>query len=185
MPITDGVAVDIAGFKALMSTFPSGVAIVTTVDGDGRPLGLTCSSLCSVSLDPPLLLVCIRNGSSTLPAIAESAILAVNFLHRGGREAAEVFASGAKDRFGRIPWRSSESFSLPCLTAHAHAVAECIVRHTVVLGDHTVVVAQVARIGTVRDAVPLLYGMRRYAEWPHRGRLLEVHPWVEHAVRSA
>src|SRR6266540_7393763 len=58
-----------ADFQALMASFPSGVAIVTATGSDGKPYGMTCSSLCSVALTPPTLLVCMRNGSPTLDAV--------------------------------------------------------------------------------------------------------------------
>jgi flavin reductase (DIM6/NTAB) family NADH-FMN oxidoreductase RutF len=153
-------------FRALMSTFPSGVAIVTTSETDGAPRGLTCSSLCSVSLEPPLLLVCIGNGSGTLAAIQDRGVFALNLLHHGGREAAELFASGRPDRFQRIEWRPTPNLALPCLAAHAHAAAECAVRRCVTMGDHTVVIAEVLDVEWLGPAEPLLYGLRTYAEWP-------------------
>jgi flavin reductase (DIM6/NTAB) family NADH-FMN oxidoreductase RutF len=162
--------VDTDEFKALMSTFPSGVVIVTTADRLGTPWGLTCSSLCSVSLVPPLLLVCIRRGSRALATITERGLFAVNFLHFEGREAAEVFASAAASRFSHVPWQRTPQLALPSLSDHAHAVAECRVKELYKLGDHCVVVGEVAAIQTMRSAPPLLYGLRRYATWTEGAR---------------
>jgi flavin reductase (DIM6/NTAB) family NADH-FMN oxidoreductase RutF len=164
--LRQGDTVDRSTFRELMAGFPSGVAVVTTADTGGTPLGLTCSSLCSVSLEPPLLLVCNHNASRTLPAIRERRLLAVNFLHAGGREAAELFAAPAADRFSRVPWRPTPRWRLPGLTVHANAVAECRVRDSTVAGDHTVVVAEVAEVTRVAAAAPLLYGLREYVPWP-------------------
>jgi flavin reductase (NADH) len=130
-------SVTATSFKEIMSTFPSGVTIVTTTDRRGVPHGLTCSSLCSVSLDPPLLLVCIHNGSGTLVTIRDRGVFAVNILHGDGKEAAEAFASRSLERFARVPWRPTLHWSLPHLFAHAHAIAECRVAQAVVAGNHT------------------------------------------------
>jgi flavin reductase (DIM6/NTAB) family NADH-FMN oxidoreductase RutF len=158
--------VDSSTFKELMAGFPSGVAVVTTADERGTPFGLTCSSLCSVSVEPPLLLVCIHNRSHTLLRIRERRLLAVNILHAGGREAAELFAAPAADRFSLVPWRPTPRWRLPGLTVHANAVAECRVRDSTVAGDHTVVVAEVAEVTTMAATAPLVYGLRRYLPWP-------------------
>ena len=160
-------AVGGAGFRSLMSTFPSGVAVVTTVDRHGSPCGLTCSAVCSVSLAPPLLLVCIANESHTLETIRDRAMFAVNLLHSCGREAAEVFSSRIPDRFRHVRWQPTARWALPSLSAHAHAVAECRVSESRTAGDHTIIVGEVVEITTMAAApVPLLYGLRRYVEWP-------------------
>ena len=157
--------VDPGSFRALMSTFPSGVAVVTAADARGRPFGLTCSSVCSVSLVPPLLLVCVRNGSQTLSMISRGGVFGVNFLHARGREAAELFASSVPDRFRHIRWSHSMR-ALPYLPSHAHAVAECSVRAQVPGGDHTVLIGEVTSIARLAATPPLLHGMRQYVEWP-------------------
>src|SRR3981081_1592571 len=89
-------------FKALMTTFPSGVAVITTMELDGTPLGLTCTSLCSVSLEPPLLLVCVHNRSHTLSTIVDRGLFAVNLLHEGGRDAAGAFAATGAQQCGAV-----------------------------------------------------------------------------------
>ncbi|MEU8150838.1 cation:proton antiporter [Nonomuraea sp. NPDC048901] len=163
VPIAD---LDVRELKALMSMFPTGVAVVTTLDGKGVPHGLTCSSLSSLSLEPPLLLVCVHNRSGTLAALRDSGAFAVNLLHHEGGEAAEAFAGGG--RFTAVDWRPGELWSTPVLTGHdAHAAAECALHRLIPMGDHTIVVGRVARITVLRPAaVPLVYGQRRYAAWP-------------------
>lgn len=154
-------------FRAMMSGFPSGVAVVTTLDAAGAPHGLTCTSVCSVSLVPPTLLVCLDNRSGTLRGLADNGLFTVNLLHTGGRGAAEVFASPEPDRFARIDWESSPLHGLPALTAHAHAVAECRVTQSVPAGDHTIVVGDVEHVLTRDEDDLLLYGRRRYGSWAH------------------
>jgi flavin reductase (NADH) len=153
-------------FRALMAGFPTGVVVVTTLDTDGQPLGLTCSSLCSVSLDPPLLLVCIANHSRTLAAMTSLELFAVNMLHREGRDAAHVFSTSALDRFRTVAWSRTPRTRLPCLVEYAHAIAECRVRMTEVAGDHTIVVGEVLSARRLSSTAPLMYGLREYAAWP-------------------
>ncbi|MFC6085113.1 flavin reductase family protein [Sphaerisporangium aureirubrum] len=154
-------------FRNLMSTFPSGVAVVTTVGRHGTPYGMTVSSLCSLSLKPALLLVSLRRGSETLAEVVWRGVFAVNLLHLGGREAAIVFSSPAPARFAAVGWDTTPIWSLPALPEHAHTTMECAVDNVVAAGDHTLVIGKVAgATGWREDAVPLLYGLRRYEAWP-------------------
>lgn len=153
-------------FRFLMSGFPTGVAVVTAFGPDGHPWGMTCSSMCSVSLSPPILLICLRQGSTTLDAVERRSAFAVNMLHSGGRPTAELFASGAPDRFERVRWEATPETAGPHLRDDAHAVADCEVTRTKQVGDHTVVFGQVHRVTAHTDEPePLLYGLRRYGTW--------------------
>ena len=155
-------------FRSFMSTFPTGVGIVTTLDsGDDRPWGMTCSSICSVSVGPPILLVCLRQGSPTLAALLLRSTFAVNLLHEQARPVAELFASGDPDRFDRVAWKAPAGSGGPHLYCDAHAVAYCRVLRHDSIGDHTVVFGEVYEVGLTEGEVsPLLYGRRRYATWP-------------------
>lgn len=146
-----------------MSTFCTGVTVVTAIGGDGRPHGLTCTSLTSVTVSPPTLMVCLGERSGTLAAIRDSERFAVNLLHDGGRRAAEVFSSAAPDRFDRVPWRHGVTGGL-WLVEDAFAVAECRVVKAVAIGDHVAVFGEVAHVRQ-RVETPLLYGMRRFGSW--------------------
>ena len=158
-------AVAPAQFRALMSGFPTGVGIVTAFGRGGRVRGMTCSAICGVSIDPPTLLVCLRNGSPTLDAVLASGAFAVNLLHEWGRAAAELFSSGDVDRFDRLAWQVGASG--PHLVEDAHAIADCQVVRDEPVGSHTVLFGQVVTVSepTGPDR-PLLYGRRRYAAWP-------------------
>ena len=165
-------SVTLDNFRALMSGFPSGVTVVTSVDGGGVPRGLTCTSMCSVGLEPPSLLVCLDNRSGTLSALADRGSFAVNLLHADGRKAAETFAAPGPDRFTKIAWEPTMRHAVPRLTEDAHAVAECRVLQTHPAGDHTVVIGAIEEVieETAATGVgPLLYGERRYASWPVPG----------------
>ncbi|MEU9645858.1 flavin reductase family protein [Streptomyces sp. NPDC048188] len=165
----DGHAVPHDAFRALMGSHPGGVAVVTTADARGTPYGFTCTALCSVSLDPPQLLVCASAGGNTLPVLAARGAFTVNLLHGGGRRAAQAFAGPAAERFTAVPWRAGHHTGLPVLPQDSHATAECRVTRMVPAGDHTVVIGEVLHTEThvpAAEAAPLLYGMRRYATWP-------------------
>jgi flavin reductase (NADH) len=152
-----------------MSRLPSAVAVVTTLDGENRPRGFTCTSLCSASLDPPLVITCVQNGSRTLAAAKARRSFAVNILHAGGHYAADLFASLIEDKFARVRWRPGPALSLPWLTSDAAVLVECTVVAVHAVGDHHVLVglaeSAVRADGDIPGA-PLLYCRRSYGIWP-------------------
>jgi flavin reductase (DIM6/NTAB) family NADH-FMN oxidoreductase RutF len=160
-------AVAAAAYRSLMSTFPTGVGIVTAVDAAGGPWGMTCSSICGVSLDPPVVLTCLRAASPTLNAMLQQRMFALNLLHDGAQHSAELFSSGAPDRFSRVNWQSGPSFGGPHLSEDAHAIADCEIVKAVPVGDHVVVFGQVYRVELrpPEPPRPLIYGLRRYSSW--------------------
>ncbi|MCP2165280.1 flavin reductase family protein [Goodfellowiella coeruleoviolacea] len=153
-----------ADYRLLMSAFPTGVAVVTTLDVDRTPRGLTCTSLASVTLAPPTLLVCLHSASGTLAALRRRGGFAVNLLSAHGRHVAEVFATADTDRFAQVVWQPFGCAGLPWLVNDAFAMAECRVAGTLAVGDHTIVLGEVAAV-TQTSGVPLLYGMRRFRAW--------------------
>lgn len=167
-PVRDELAVTRDAFRDLMGSHPSGVAVITTADPQGTPYGFTCTALCSVSLDPPQLLVCAGNNGSTLPVLAARGAFTVNLLHSAGRRAAEAFAGPAAERFSGVSWQPAPATGLPVLIQDAHATAECRVTRLVPAGDHTIVIGEVLHTQThtpATEEAPLLYGMRRYSTW--------------------
>jgi len=157
------VAID--DYRGLMGAAPRGVAVITAVDPAGRPHGLTCTSLTSVTLNPPTLLVCLGLRSGTLAATRHCGRFAVNLLHARGRRAAEVFSSLTPDRFSQVAWRPSPWTHQPWLCDDAFALAECVIVDTSVVGDHAVMFGEVVHIERTADS-PLLYGTRQFFRWP-------------------
>ncbi|NUP48189.1 MAG: flavin reductase family protein [Catenulispora sp.] len=149
----------------MMSNFPTGVAVVTCADGEGRPYGLTCSSLASVTLEPPTLLVCLAVGSRTLATVARRGAFAVNLLHERAAATAKLFATPGTDRFAAVGWRPTAHGGLPWLVQDTLAVAECELGDITVVGSHAVVFGAVEAI-TLFEDMPLLYGRRRFTSWP-------------------
>ncbi|GAA1216962.1 flavin reductase family protein [Prauserella alba] len=162
-----GTADTAGGFRTMMAGFPTGVAVVASTDPAGRPWGMTCSSLCSVSMTPPALLVSLREGSPTLSAVIERGRFTVNLLHERARTTAELFASGRRERFDLVDWDVGTAG--PHLTADSHAIADCRVTAAHPVADHVVVYGEVDDVLGVRDGRPLLYGMRRYGRWDDIG----------------
>jgi flavin reductase (DIM6/NTAB) family NADH-FMN oxidoreductase RutF len=157
------MAVECEEFFAIMSAFPTGVAVVTTLDADGEPRGLTTNALCSVSARPPLLLVCLDRESRTLPAVVHSGRFVVNFLAEHRDELARVFASKADDKFDGVDWAAGLG-GMPCLRADSLAYAECAVEQRFEAGDH-VIVTGLVEAGMAPDpaSVPILYFRRSYS----------------------
>lgn len=153
------------GFRAMMRGFPTGVAVVTAMDLAGTPWGMTCSSVCSVAMEPPTLLVCLREESPTLAAILVRGRFAVNLLHEGAQDTAELFSSGNPDRFGLIDWDLGADAAGPHLPKATHAVADCWIVTTKPVGDHVVVFGEVVGVTWQVDCRPLLYGLRSYRSW--------------------
>jgi flavin reductase (NADH) len=152
------------GCRTFMGGFPTGVVVVTTVDSSGVPHGLTCSSLISVTLTPPTLLVSVHLRSTTLRAIREHGAFGVNLLHARGQGAAEVFARPAANRFRSVRWQPRGPWQLPWLPDDTCGFAECVLNDVRTVGDHALVCGQVADVRYSVDN-PLLYGLRQFAAW--------------------
>jgi flavin reductase (DIM6/NTAB) family NADH-FMN oxidoreductase RutF len=149
---------DADAFKQIMASFPSGVAVVTVSDVDGSPRGLTCSAVCSVSLEPALLLICIGKTSNTLPALQARGSFVVNFLAEHADQVARTCASKDPDKFSGFNWRASErAHGAPILVDHVVAHAECLTHSVVEAGDHLIVVAEVVDGATCSARDPMIH----------------------------
>ena len=159
------VAIDRQAFFDVMASFPSGVAIVTTLDADGTPRGLTTTAVCSVSADPPTVLVCVDLGSRTLAALRARRGFVVNFVGEGRSELCLLFASKEEDKFAKVAWRPTGD-GIPLLHEDVLAWAECSTIHQLEVGDHAVIVAEVAGGGVQPErGAPLLYYRRSWGVW--------------------
>jgi flavin reductase (DIM6/NTAB) family NADH-FMN oxidoreductase RutF len=146
-------------FRRVLGHFATGVTIVTTRDADGRPTGLTVSVCCSVSLDPPQILVCVDHKSQSYPALRDGARFAVNFLGDGHEDISRRFATTRLDKFDGVPHRLS-GHGVPLLDG-ALAQLECraVSRH--LEGDHTILVGLVEEARNSAGE-PLLYYRGKY-----------------------
>jgi len=150
-------------FRRVMGSLPTGVTVVTARTHSGRPKGATVNTCASVSLSPPLLLVCLDQRSSSLDAVRETGVFAVNVLGGGQEPLARRFASSAVDKFDGI--RCKEGTLKVPLLVDSLAHAECEVVQLIEAGDHTVVIGLVVD-GAARDGLPVIYYRRQYGVWP-------------------
>lgn len=157
--------VDRATFFGIMGAFPSGVTVVTTLDTEGQPKGLTSNAVCSVSAEPPLLLVCVDKRSNTLPALRQSHKFVVNYLAAGRGELSNLFASKEPDKFADVAWQPASN-GMPVLHTDTIAHAECSTVQEIDAGDHIIFLAHVeAGQPAAPGTLPLTYFRRNYSTW--------------------
>ena len=130
-------AFDRTTFRRVLGCFATGVTIVTSIEEDGTLCGLTANSFTSVSLDPPLVLVCLDARSNSLGAIRHSGAFAVNILGEGQRDLSGRFASKLPDKFVEGKWSRAVTGS-PTLDG-ALAWLDCRVERALTAGDHEIV----------------------------------------------
>jgi flavin reductase (DIM6/NTAB) family NADH-FMN oxidoreductase RutF len=147
-------------FRAVLSQFASGVTIVTTSDADRRPTGLTASAFTSLSLEPPLILVCVDHKSQSYPSLRERGRFAVNVLCTEQEALSRRFASTRLDKFDGVAHSMSEH-GIPLIDG-ALAQLECSVKSMHVEGDHTIFVGHV-EAARVNKGEPLLYFRGAYS----------------------
>ncbi|MEO6087958.1 MAG: flavin reductase family protein [Umezawaea sp.] len=152
--------ITLADFRGIMGSFASGISVVTTLDDD-EPQGLTCSAVCSVSADPPLLLSCVRAPSRTLDTLRKRGRFAVNFLDSQARAVSELFASRAEDKFDGVGWRPGDAAGMPILDSTL-AHAECDVHEVINAGDHVIVLGRIIGGGIDPTKFPLGYWRGSY-----------------------
>jgi flavin reductase (DIM6/NTAB) family NADH-FMN oxidoreductase RutF len=143
-----------------MGCFATGITIVTAVDAAGTPVGLTANSFTSVSLDPPLLLVCIANTAGTAPALREAAHFGVNVLQIGQQPTSNRFAAKGEDRFAGQPWAPGHT-GVPLLGSSLVSF-ECQHESLHEAGDHFILVGRVVRAQFEPHRDPLLYFRGKY-----------------------
>jgi len=153
-------------FRRVLSHFCSGVTVITTWDAQGRPTGLTASAFTSVSLDPPLILVCVAYKAQSYQALADGSRFAVNVLAHDQETVSNRFATSPvadpSEKFTGIGYRPG-ALGLPVLK-DSLAELECATVHAYPAGDHTIFVGRVEAAECHGDAglEPLLYYRGKY-----------------------
>jgi flavin reductase (DIM6/NTAB) family NADH-FMN oxidoreductase RutF len=143
-----------------LGCFATGVTVVTCLGPNGKPAGLTVNSFTSVSLDPPLLLVCLAKSAASAAALIAASHFAVNVLQTGQQPASIRFSTRDEDRFGTTPWSFGEA-GAPIL-ADSLGVFECEHHAVHDAGDHHILVGQVVKASFDSSLDPLLYFRGRY-----------------------
>ncbi len=153
------MSIDPKAFRQALGNYPTGVTVVTTVDADGTPRGLTANSFTSVSLDPALILVCLGKTTASHPVFMQADRFAVNILADDQRDISGLFASKSPDKFAQAAWHTGAT-GAPLIDGSV-AWFDCTVHQRVDAGDHTILIGQVQDMGQ-RTARPLGYCQGAY-----------------------
>lgn len=150
------MAVEANEFKSALQLWASGITVITTTTERLGNQGMTATSFCSVSLEPPQILVCINQHADTGDGIEESSYFAVNILSAEQEEVSNQFAGGASqdERFANVSWQKGIC-GMPILN-DSLASLECKVVEKVKAGTHWIVIGEVRDV-VCRSGSPLLY----------------------------
>ncbi|GAA4738067.1 flavin reductase family protein [Nocardioides endophyticus] len=143
-----------ADFRATMSSFCTGVVAIAAVV-DGRPVGMTCQSFISLSLDPPLIAFAPARTSSTYPVLRQARRFAISVLAEDQGDVALALASKGTDKFATVPWHPLAS-GTPVIDG-CLAWIDCTFETEYDAGDHLLVVGRVHELGHLPDGEPLTY----------------------------
>ena len=144
--------IDPRELRRSLGTFATGVTIITTIDSAGEPRGFTANSFTSVSLDPPLVLVCIAKEAGSLDAFENAESYAVNILSEKQRDLSTLFASRGENRYADVSWTKKTTGS-PILNGTA-AWLDCTMEQTIDAGDHIILMGKV--VAHEHNAEPIL-----------------------------
>ncbi len=151
---------DARTLRDAMGTFATGVTIITAHNKQGDPIGLTANSFTSVSLDPPLLLVCIANSAGSAEVLRNAKIFNVNVLQIGQQPTSNRFAGKGEDRFAHNDWEVGE-YGAPVLHGSL-CVFECERDALYEAGDHFILIGRVEKASFEPRRDPLLYFRGKY-----------------------
>lgn len=153
---------DVTEFRRALGAFVTGVTVVTTIQPDGSPRGFTANSFTSVSLDPPLILVCIAKTASSHPVFSKAARFAVSVLAQDQRPVSGVFASKSADKFAQVAWHARHT-GAPVMDGAA-ASFDCETHDVVDAGDHIILIGRVVDF-THTSSTPLGYCRGAYVDF--------------------
>jgi flavin reductase (DIM6/NTAB) family NADH-FMN oxidoreductase RutF len=156
-----GATIEQHHFRRVCAKYATGIAILTVLDSNGCPQGMTVNSFTSVSLEPPLILACIDRRTAFLSHFQPATRFAINILGEEHKELSARFARSGLDRFDGVGWTRGET-GAPILPDMLAAI-ECAVTHLVEAGDHVVVIGE-ALHASWREGRPLIYFNSSYQE---------------------
>ena len=148
------MAIDPNEFRRVLGHFAAGVTIITTIGDDARPYGLTATAFTSVSLDPPLVLVCVDKRADSHPHFHASRVFTVNFLAADHEHLSRRFAVSGGEKFAGLTAHKGV-VGAPILD-EALGYLECRTVNIIEGGDHTIFLGQV-EAADAREGEPLLY----------------------------
>ena len=152
-------SLDPAVLRRVLGAFPTGVTALAALV-DGQPTGIAANSFASVSLDPPLVSVCVATSSQTWPLLRTATRIGVSVLSHRQEEASRRLASRGVDRFAGLSWIPTGHGAV--LLEHASAWFDCSVEREIRAGDHHIVLMTVHDLGTDPHLPPLVFHGSRY-----------------------
>jgi flavin reductase (DIM6/NTAB) family NADH-FMN oxidoreductase RutF len=155
-----------AQLRRVFAAFPTGVAAVAAVI-DGEPAGLAASSFVSVSLDPPLVSVCVAHTSTTWPVLRNAGRLGISVLGDHQEQASRQLSSRAAGRFAGLDWRATADGAV--LLSEASAWLDCSLEQEIPAGDHDIVLLRVHDLGA-SEVMPLVFHGSSYRQLTSRCR---------------
>lgn len=158
MPPASRLISDVGTFRRILSHFATGVVVVTAHDGE--PIGMTCQSFSSVSLDPPLVMFCPAQSSQTWPRIRAVGTFAVNILAADQEAVCRKFAVSGADKFDGVAWTPGVT-GAPILSG-VLAHIECRLEAVMAGGDHDIVTGRPLYVGEGPGSGPLLFFRSQY-----------------------
>lgn len=141
-------------FRLACGRYSTGIVVATVLDSAGDPHGITINSFTSVSLSPPLVLICLDHKTHMGQYFQPATHFGLNVLSESQREISEYFASNKRDRFNGVEWKPGGT-GVPLLP-HGLAFFECKVRNRVPAGDHDIVIGEVVE-ARAEEGRPLIY----------------------------
>lgn len=147
-------------FRRACAQFPTGVAVLTTRAADGAPHGLTVNAFCSLSLEPPLVLVAVDRACSFLDTFEKAERFALNFLSADQRDLSVRFSQLPEGRFAGVSWAPGAE-GVPLLEGAIGSI-ECLAREVIDAGDHRALIGEVVG-ASVGEGEPLVYFRSGYA----------------------
>jgi flavin reductase (DIM6/NTAB) family NADH-FMN oxidoreductase RutF len=157
-----GPVTDSALFTAVLSHFASGITVISST-ADGQPVGLTCQSFFSLSLEPPMIAFSVARTSTSFARIRQIGDCVVNVLSAQQRDVSAAMARSGTDKWAGVRWERGELTGHPVIDGSL-AHLECRIADEFDGGDHVIVTAHVLGLGHARHetAAPLLYYRSRY-----------------------
>ncbi|MBT0767556.1 flavin reductase family protein [Kineosporia sp. J2-2] len=166
-------SIDAARFRKVIGGFASGITVVTALDDD-EPVGMTCQSFFSLSLDPPLIAFSPSLTSTTYPRIRRARAFTVNILEAGQQDLCNQFARSGSDKWRGVRWETGTT-GAPRLEG-VLATIDCELENEFVTGDHYLTVGRVRSLHATPGLHPLLY---------FNGTYRHLHPHQAQQARSA
>jgi 3-hydroxy-9,10-secoandrosta-1,3,5(10)-triene-9,17-dione monooxygenase reductase component len=148
-------------FRATLGQFATGLTVVAALDENGEPAGLTCQSFSALSLDPKLVLVCIRRASSSWWRIERTGRFAVSILAEDQRDISAILGSSRPDKFRAVPWHPSARGGVH--VDGALATIDCQISTVYEAGDHQLIIGEVRDLAVGARGAPLLFFRGNYA----------------------